>query len=93
MPLAWLMVTSSHCSSSETPGLLRHQRLQVLVEDLGLLVGQVLEALERLVVAASSLSSSMPSSFRRCLKALRPESLPSTILLVAQPTSSAVMIS
>src|SRR5687768_15615804 len=32
------------------PGFLRHQRLQVLVEDLGLLVGQVLEALEGLVV-------------------------------------------
>ena len=31
------------------PGLLGHQRLQILVVDLGLLVGEILEALERLV--------------------------------------------
>src|SRR5258708_31606994 len=37
------------------PGLLRYQGLQVLVEDLGLLVGQVLEALEGLVVGVLAL--------------------------------------
>ncbi len=55
MPLAWFMVTSRQCSSDGGAGLLRHQRLQVLVEDVGLLVGKVLEALEGLVVGVLAL--------------------------------------
>ena len=42
---------------------------------------------------SASLSISMPSSCSRCLNAVRPDSLPSTILLALQPTSSARMIS
>ena len=40
---------------ARAPRLLRDQRLQVLVEDLGLLVGEVLEALEGLVVGLLAL--------------------------------------
>ncbi|MNS96264.1 hypothetical protein D3C72_1305550 [compost metagenome] len=52
-------------------------------------------SLKRRKAALTSASDSreMPSSCSRCLKALRPDSLPSTILLAVQPTSSARMIS
>ena len=49
--------------------------------------------LAKAALMSASLSSCTPRSCRRCLKALRPESLPSTILLADQPTSSARMIS
>ena len=42
---------------------------------------------------SASLSICTPRSCRRCLNALRPDSLPSTILFALQPTSSARMIS
>jgi hypothetical protein len=74
-------------------GFVADQRQDVLVEDLALAVGQFLELGEGGIDASASLSSCTPSSCRRCLKALRPDSLPSTILLAAQPTSSARMIS
>src|SRR4051812_10638497 len=52
-------------------GLLRHQRLQVLVVDLGLLVGKVLEALERGVhrVLALELDAELLQSLLECVAA------------------------
>jgi hypothetical protein len=70
----------------------RISAVQVLVEDLMLLVGELLEAREGLVEVLLALDLD-PSSCRRARKALRPECLPSTSLLAPQPTSSARMIS
>ena len=68
------------------------ERLQVLVENVGLLVGEILKALERLVVGV--LSVELDTELLQPLtKGAPPESLPSTILFAVQPTSSARMIS
>ena len=69
------------------------QRLQILVEDLALLVGELLEARERGVERLFRRRASMPISCRRVLNALRPDSLPSVSRFVLQPTVSALMIS
>src|SRR5213075_2382531 len=88
MPLAWLMVTRCQCSSVVRPASCATSACRSSSKISAFLSARSLKRWNALL-AASSLSSSMPSSFRRCLKALRPESLPSTILLVDQPTSSA----
>src|ERR1041384_2622345 len=87
-PLAWFMVTSCQCSSVAAPASCATSCIRSSSKISAFLSARSLKRWNALL-AASSLSSSMPSSFRRCLKALRPDSLPSTILLADPPTSSA----
>jgi len=84
MPLAWFMVTSFQCSSEDLPASCATSAEQVLVENVGLLVGEVLEALEGLVVGVLA-SSSTPSSFHPLPEGVAARELASTICWCSSP--------
>jgi hypothetical protein len=73
-------------------GRVRDKRLQVFVEDLMFLVGEIFEA-GKAALRSSSEPMTTPNSCSRVRNAFRPECLPRTIRLAFQPTSSARMIS
>ncbi|MNT50055.1 hypothetical protein D3C72_1869510 [compost metagenome] len=90
--LCWERETKANCSPTcdNSSALTSARMSSSKISDL-----RSASSLKRANAALTSVSLSIvtPRSCRRCLKALRPLSLPSTILLAVQPTSSARMIS